>query len=157
MTFDGLAQARSLLTGLSGLTDSRLASAPTPELVRVGAELWEIIQVAKSQIESIKDALRKRTPQTKGQHLLKGPGASCLVTVQDTQPLLRKDLQVRHFRAILGADFDRLFEVTEVVTIRDSFEEAFQQVDPIRRPAVMAAIDLTNPKPRVSFQLQGTT
>lgn len=149
---EAIAQARALLGDMSG----SIESAPTAELVRLGADLWTIANQVRARVEVIKDLLRARSPLGLNQHLLNGPGATCLITPQSTVPVFRKDVPVAKLRAILGEDFDLLFEVTEMVTPRGEFEEALQRVSsPERVTAVLAALDLVAHKPRVSFQLKG--
>lgn len=128
-----------------------LEGATTPEMVRLGAEFWALSQRLKVWTETIKDRLRNQVPHTPGQHLLRGTGAICTVTVQATQPVFRPGTDVGALRRSLGEDFGRLFDVQEIVTPREDFEETLQGVDEAKVPAVLAAVDLVNHKPRMSF------
>lgn len=149
---DATIQARLLLESLPehslGLT--------TPDLVRLGADLWVISKLAGAALDSLKERLRTRVPSTPGQHFLNGPGASCMVTVPDPQPVLRKEVDLGLLQTALGEDFGALFEVTVTVTPREGFEETLQGVrEPGRVQVVLAAIDLVTHKARVSFQSKG--
>lgn len=133
-----------------------IVQAPAQELVRIGADLWTIATRVKVLAEEVKDQLRTLAPATPGQHLLYGPGASGMVTVQEAQPVLRKEVDPHLLQAALGEDFDRLFEVEVTLKTREGFEEALQGVKlPGRIQIALAAIDLVTPKSRVSFQLKG--
>lgn len=123
-----------------------------PELVRLGADCWEAATKLRSLTETIKERLRVAAPRTPGQHLLRGPGAVCQVTVQAPQPTLRPEVDVMTLRQVLGPDFLRLFRVQEVVTPREDFEKTLLGVDPSRKALVLAAVDMADHKPRMSFQ-----
>ncbi len=133
-----------------------VVQAPTQELVRIGADLWTIATRVKVLAEEVKEQLRSLAPATPGQHLLYGPGASGMVTVQGSQPVVRKEVEVNLLRAALGDDFDSLFEVEVTIKTREGFEQALQGVKlPGRVQIALAAVDLVTPKSRVSFQLKG--
>jgi len=133
-----------------------IVQAPVPELVRVGADLWTISTRVKVLAEEVKEQIRSLAPTSPGQHLMYGPGASAMVTVQEAQPVLRKEVDPHLLQAALGEDFDRLFEVEVTLKTREGFEEALQRVKlPGRVQIALAAIDLVVPKSRVSFQLKG--
>lgn len=150
---DSFTQIRTLLTGIN---KGVLQATPTAELVRLGSDLWGVANLVKGLLEDIKDHLRSRVPLSPGQHQLGGPGTICLVTIQEPQPVLRKEVSVPDLRASLGADFGVLFEVTEIVTPRGDFKMALQRVeDPERVRAVLDAVDLVVHKPRMSFQPNG--
>lgn len=129
----------------------QLEGASTPELVRLGSDLGAITTKIKVWMEALKDKLRTQVPPTPGQHLLRGVGATCQVTVPKVTPVLRSEVDVSVLRRALGEDFDRLFNVQEVVTPRDDFSEALQGVEDSKVAFVLAAVDLANHKPRISF------
>ena len=138
------------------MASGTLVQAPSQELVRIGADLWTIAIRVKVLAEEVKDQLRQLAPTTPGQHLLYGPGASGMVTVQRIQPVVRKEVDPALLRSALGDDFDRLFEVEVTVKTREGFEEARQGVKiPGRVQIALAAVDLVTPKSRVTFQLKG--
>lgn len=143
-----LARARTLLEVVSTPV---LDVVPTPELVRLGSDLMGLGKLVKDLVEGVKAEIRNRTPSVPGQHHLSGPGAMCQVTVPGPQPVLRKDVPLADLRAALGADFDRLFSVTEEAVPREDFEETLGLLDPDRVTILLAALDITTPKARVSF------
>lgn len=136
-----------------------LASTPSvpqgtgiPELVRLGADCWEASNKLRVLAEAVKDRLREVGPRTPGQHLLRGPGATCQVTIQAPQPTLQSEVDVEALRQALGPDFHRLFRVQETVLPREDFGDLLQGVDPAKRHIVLAAVDMVDHKPRMSFQ-----
>lgn len=143
-----LQEIRDLLEELP----SELGEVPTPELVRLGADLGTLTARLKVLTESVKDTLRAQVSPVPGQHILKGPGALCQVTVQEAMPTLRNEVDLVALRRALGADFERLFKVQELVTPREEFAEALQGVEESKIAIILGAVDLTNHKPRMSFQ-----
>lgn len=147
-----------LLTLLTEIDKMSWRDDPTPGLIRDGSDLWNVAHRIKTQLEAIKDALRERAPRSPGQHQLSGlGGALCTVTVQEAQPVVRKEVDVASLKALLGTDFERLFEVTTLITPKSGFQEALIGVtDPGKVQAVLATLDLPTHKPRVSFQTNGS-
>lgn len=130
-----------------------VAKQPTGDLVRLGADLWTLTGVSRQLAEVVKDLLRSRVPPTPGKYHMTGPGASCHVLVSPPQPVLRKDFDLQALQKGLGADFDRLFEVTQGVTPRADFLDTFQTLPQDKIPALLAALDQVEHRPRVSFQI----
>lgn len=147
-TRDAIRQVLDLLKDMSSIP----SGASVPELVRLGADCWDAANKLRAMAEVVKDQLRVVTHKTAGQHLLRGPGAVCQVTIQTPQPTLRQEVDVVTLRQALGPDFQRLFRVQEVVTPREDFEKALLGVDSSKRPLVLAAVDMVDHKPRMSFQ-----
>jgi len=122
----------------------------TPELVRIGADLWAIASKVKILQEEAKDALRTLVPTNPGQHTLTVQGATCVITVPEPQLTLRDEVPVAFLRERLGDQFHRVFKVTETVTLRGDPQEA--GLDPDTLKLVMASLDMVAHKPRVTFQ-----
>ena len=151
-TQETLARITELVRTLGAISEA----TATSELVRVGADLWEIRVQVESHVERIKAIIRSREEGAQTQQLLRGPGATCLVTPQPTQVSVRKSVQLSELRRLLGDTFDVLFEVTEQVAPRKGFEAAITHVDDgLQVAAALAAVDIVTHKPRISFHLEG--
>ena len=126
----------------------------TDDLVRRGAELWDVIRRSTIELEKIKDLLRDRVPDLHGTHTIAGAkGASCQATVQGPQTVVRRDVTARDLREDLGKSFDLLFEVSEVLSLREGFEDALTSVDRAHALVALAAVDQVSHKARLSFRL----
>lgn len=146
-----LHRLQSVLGQLSALKDlpERMTLL---ELVRLGADCWEATSQLRTLMETLKDRIRSHVPHTPGQHVLRGSGSVCTVSVPRPQPVVSNNADMVALRRSLGADFDLLFRVQEVVSLKDDFGNTLQRVDPDKQALVLAALNLVDHKPRLSFQ-----
>lgn len=144
------------LTKRIGLTQRGLETFSTPELVRLGAEVWQTFSEAKALSDTVKTVLRERYATLQSQAILTGPGALCTLTLQKGVPQIQGGVDIPLLKQLLGEDFSSLFDEVTTVTAKSPFLLRLMDIkDPNRVQVALAAVNIPDNKIRVSFTFVG--
>lgn len=151
----------SKVASLLGTVSLSLSDMSLEEKIEAGTLLWELGDVMKDLLDSIKEDVRKKAvEQLNGQ-----PGLAKLNGERDGQahvrlpnPSLRarKGVNIQELKDVLGADFSLFFEETTKIVPRKEFEDRVLSVEkPLHQKVLHNAVEHVDPTPRVGSKRKG--
>jgi len=125
--------------------------------VEVGQKLWEISRQATAALDPIKGALRDEAVKQRGG--VSGPiqfdspdGSRCTVSIPAPSLGVRKGADMGFLKALLGAQFDALFETVVVYKPKSDIRTKTALLSDPHQQAILEAVDVNPGTPKVFFR-----